>query len=52
MSEADKSLYIYAAIVTDTWDHLQKGSNDTEMRLSCTETYMILEANEGTREQE
>ena len=26
-------IYIYAVILTDTWDHLQKGSNDTGMRL-------------------
>ena len=25
-------MYMYAAILTDTWDHLQKGSDDTEMR--------------------
>ena len=41
----------YAAILTYTCDHFQKGSNDTEMRL-CTESYMILEANEENREQE
>ena len=52
MSEANERVCVYAVILTDTWDHLQKGSNDTEMRLSCTESYMILEANEGTREQE
>ena len=51
MSEAGKRVCIYAVILTDTWDHLQKGSNDTEMRLSCTESYMILEASEGNREQ-
>ena len=50
MSEADERVCIYALILTDTWDHLQKGSNDTEMR-PCTESYMILEASEGNREQ-
>ena len=30
---------IYAVILTDTWDHLQKASNDTEMR-PCPESYM------------
>ena len=45
MSEADERVYTYAVILTDTWDHLQKRSNDTELR-PCTESYMILEANE------
>ena len=50
MSEADERVWIYAVILTDTWDHLKKASNDTEMR-PCTEYYMILEASEGNREQ-
>ena len=37
MSEADERVCIYAVILTDTWDHLQKGSNDTEMR-PCPES--------------
>ena len=51
MSEADEGVCIYAVILTNTWDHLQKGSNDTETR-PCTECDMMLEATEGTREQE
>ena len=51
MSEADERVCIYAVLLTDTWDHLQKWSNDTEMR-PCTESYVILESNEGNREQE
>ena len=51
MNEAGEGNCIYAIILTDTWDRLQKGSNDTEMR-PCTESYMILEANEGNRGQE
>ena len=53
MIETDERvyIYIYAVILTDTWDHLQKGSNDTVMR-PCTEIYIILEASEGNREQE
>ena len=50
MNEADEKVCIYAVILTDTRDQLQKGSNDTEMRL-CTESYMILEASEGNREE-
>ena len=50
MSEADERVCIYAVILTDTWDHLQKGSKDTEMR-PFTESYTILEANERNREQ-
>ena len=35
MSEADEKMCICAVILTDTWDHRQKGSNNTEiMRLS------------------
>ena len=49
MSEVDERVCIYAVILTDTWDHLQKGSKDTEMR-PFTESYTILEANEGNRE--
>ena len=48
MSEADERVCIYAVILADTWDHLQKGSNE-EMR-PCTEFYMVLEANEGNIE--
>ena len=51
MSEADERVCLYTVILRDTWDHLQKGSNETEMRLG-TESYMILEANEENREQE
>ena len=51
MSEADERVCIYAVILTKTWDHLQKGINDTEMRL-CTESYTILEANDENSEQE
>ena len=51
MSEADERVCNYAVILTNTWDHLQKGSNDTEMR-PCSESCMILEANGGNREQE
>ena len=29
MSEANERVYIYAVILRDTWDNLQKGSNDT-----------------------
>ena len=50
MSEAAERVCIYAVILTDTWDHFQKRSNDTEMR-PCTESYVILAANEGNREQ-
>ena len=49
---ADERVCIYAVILTDTWDHLQKGSNDTEMRPSCTESYITLDASKGNREQE
>ena len=51
MSEADVRLCIYAVILTVTRDHLQKGSNETEMR-PCTESYLILlEGNEKNKEQ-
>ena len=49
MSEADERVCLYAVILTDAWEHLQKGSNDTEMR-PCTKSYVILEANEGNRD--
>ena len=48
MSEVGERVCIYAVILTDTPDQLQKGSNDTEMR-PCTDSYMMPEANEGTR---
>ena len=51
MSEANERVCVYAVILTDTWDHVQKWSNETELR-PCAESYMILEASEGTREQE
>ena len=51
MSEADERVCIYAVILTDTLDHLQKENNDTEMR-TCTESYIIPEVNKGNREQE
>ena len=49
MSEADERVCLYAVILTDAWEHLQKGSNDTETR-PCTKSYVILEANEGNRD--
>ena len=51
MSEANERVCVYAVILTDTWDHVQKWSNETELR-PCAESYMILEANEGNRRQE
>ena len=51
MNEAGEGNCIYAIILTDTWDRLQKGSNDTEMR-PYTESYTTLEASKGYREQE
>ena len=51
MSESDERVCIYAVILTDTRDQLQKGSNDTEMR-PYTESYTTQEASKGYREQE
>ena len=51
MNEAGEGNCIYAIILTDTWDRLQKGSNDTEMR-PYTESYTTQEASKGYREQE
>ena len=36
MSEADEGVCICAVILTDIWDHLQEGSNGTEMRHCLT----------------
>ena len=49
MRKADERVCIYTIILTDTWDHIQKRTKDTEM-VPCTESVMILEANEENRE--
>ena len=50
MSEADERVCIFAKIMTDTWDHLHKESNDTETS-PFAGSYMILEVSERNREQ-
>ena len=49
-SEDDIRVCIYAAILKDIWNHHQKWQKDIETR-PCTESYTILEANGGNREQ-
>ena len=51
MSEADERVCVYAVFHTDTWDHLQKGSNDTEMR-PCTESYTRVKRNKPKKREE
>ena len=46
LSEADGRVCIYAVFLTDTWDHHQKGSNDTKIR-PCIELFMRSEVNIG-----
>ena len=46
MSEADERVCIYPVILTDTWDQLQKGSTDTEMR-PCTRYWKPVKGTEN-----
>ena len=49
-SEDDIRVCIYAVILKNIWNHHKKWQNDTEIR-ACTESYTILEAKGGNREQ-